>query len=281
MTRKWIALASITLLAGILSIGCKGKPADVPAAGETAAATVAAGKTLNVGFIPYDDIVGNRPDGKVGGYMVDVLNAALAAKGYDVSKVVYHETTWDAFPVGLDSGKYQLCIAGTFKTPVREKRVDFTEALFSLGNGALVRTDDKRFEGLKSVDAIDMDGITVSVVIGEYGHEYASKNFKKAKVGAIPGADLTQAPMQVLQKRADVAMSDQYVLRKFANLHPETRDALANAPYNVLPICWSVKKGNAEDLKFWNAAIGELKTNGKLAELRKKYERDIPFIVTP
>lgn len=243
------------------------------------AKTVADGRTLDVGFIPYDDIIDRDSNGKVRGVMADVLEAALAAKGYDVSKIVYHETSWDAFWVGLDAGKYSLCIAGTFRTPQRETRVDFTTELFSLGNGALVRADDQRFAAIASINDFDKDGLTVAVVLGEFGHEYATKNFKAAKIQSLPGPDLTLAPLEVKLGRADVAMSDQYVLRKFANQNPGTRDALAEHPYNVLPICWSVKKGNKQDVDFWNQSLASLRSSGKLAEIFKKYENAVPFIL--
>lgn len=171
-----------------------------------------------------------------------------------------------------------MSIAGTFITPAREKKVTFSKQIFRLGNGALIRKGDQRFVTIKSVDDLDRPKFSISVVIGEFSYEYAKSHFKHANLSTIAGADLSLAPFSVLTHRADIAMSDQYILRRFASNHPETEDLLADRPYAVLPIAWSVKKGDQVWINYWNNQITKLDQSGRLEELKSKYDKLIPFV---
>lgn len=116
------------------------------------------------------------------------------------------------------------------------------------------------------------------MVQGEQGYEYAKKNLSKATLHALAGADLSLAPLEVKLGKADAALSDQYILRRYVDKNPDVRDALADNPYDVLPVCWSVSK-RAEDaslLDYVNQRLDALEKSGKLDEIAKRYPM-IPF----
>lgn len=233
-------------------------------------------KKIKVGYISYFDVTFR--DGKTGetkGFLVDVLYEAL--KDLDIPKenIEFIETDWQNFGLGLQSGKYDLSIAGTFNTPVRAKAVNFGVPIFYLGNGAVVKKGDNRFA---KISDFNQSGITIAVVQGEQGYEYARKNLTKATITSIAGSDLSMAPLQVKLGKADAALSDQYILRRYCDKNPEVKDALSDNPYDVLPICWSVSKGAADTslINYFNIAINKMKASGKLKEIMNKYPM-IPF----
>jgi ABC-type amino acid transport substrate-binding protein len=237
-------------------------------------------KKIRVGYISYSDITSqDNQTGQIKGFLVDVLYELLADLQLSKENVVFVETDWQNFGLGLETRKYDLSIAGTFNTPVRAKVVEFSRPIFYLGNGAVVRKDDDRFH---SIQDFNTPGITIAVVQGEQGYEFAKNNLQKANLISLSGADLSIAPLQVKLGKADAALSDQYVLRKYVLSNPEVKDALADNPYDVLPICWSVRKNHndASLLAYINDQFDKIEKSGKLAEIMTRYPM-IPFAKKP
>lgn len=233
-------------------------------------------KKIKVGYIDYFDITTkDLKSGEVKGFLVDVLVEVLKEVNISKNDIEFVETDWQNFSLGLESKKYQLSIAGTFKTPVRAKAVNFSRPIFYLGNGAVVKKDDNRF---KSISDVNQNGIKIAVVQGEQGYEYAKKNLPKASITALSGSDLSLAPLQVKLGKADVALSDQYILRRYTDKNLEVKDALADNPYDVLPICWAVSKDNKDTsiLKYINQQLQKMESNGTMQTLLNKYSM-IPF----
>ena len=234
-------------------------------------------KRIRVGYISYSEITSrDNQTGELRGFLVDVLYETLKELEIPKENVEFVETDWQNFGLGLETRKYDLSIAGTFNTPVRAKVVEFSRPIFYLGNGAVVRSDDDRFHSIQDFDRSD---ITIAVVQGEQGYEYAKIHLKKANLVSFSGADLSIAPLQVKLGKADAALSDQYVLWKYVASNREVKDALKENPYDVLPICWSVRKNqnDAALLSYVNAQLDKLEHSGKLEEIMARYPM-IPFV---
>jgi len=60
--------------------------------------------------------------------------------------------------------------------------------------------------------------------------------------------------------------------------NPEVKDALADRPYDVLPVCWSVRRrpGDASLLDYVNQRLEALEKSGRLDEIASRYPM-IPF----
>jgi len=232
-------------------------------------------RKIKVGYISYFDITYRNTD-ETKGFLVDVLVEALKDINIPKENIEFVETDWANFGMGLKAGKYDLSIAGTFNTPVRARIVNFSRPLFYLGNGAVVKKDDNRFH---SVNELNQRGIKIAVVQGEQGYEYAKKNLPLATLSVLSGSDLSLAPLQVKLGKADAALSDQYVLKRYCDKNPQVKDALANNPYDVLPICWSVTKEPKDTalLNYINQEISKMEKSGKLKEIMDKYPM-IPFV---
>jgi polar amino acid transport system substrate-binding protein len=269
---KTTTLTKVVLFILIL-VGCNScntsKPSD-------SLEKIKTGKKIRVGYISYSDITSrDTKTGEIKGFLVDVLYEALADLQIPKENIEFVETDWQNFGLGLETQKYDLSIAGTFNTPVRAKVVDFSRPIIYLGNGAVVKKDDNRFN---SIEDFNREGITIAVVQGEQGYEYAKKNLPKATIISLAGSDLSLAPLQVKLGKADAALSDQYILRRYVDSNPEVKDALADNPYDVLPICWAVRKNpdDASLLNYINLQLDKIENSGKLREIMAKYPM-IPF----
>lgn len=262
--------ALVTLAIALVCSSCGSRPDDL-------LTRIRSENKIRVGYISYFDIT--FYDGRTGetkGFLVDVLTEVLSDLGFGKTNIEFVETDWQNFSLGLEAGKYDLSIAGTFNTPVRAKAVNFSRPIFYLGNGAVVRKDDERF---RSIDDFNREGLVIAVVQGEQGYEYAKKNLGKATIHALAGSDLSLAPLEVKLGKADAALSDQYILRRYVDKNPEVKDALAQNPYDVLPVCWAVSKrvADASLLTYIDQRLSALEASGKLAELQKRYPM-IPFV---
>lgn len=238
---------------------------------------------ITVGWIPYLSLTRrNLETNKVEGFMVEVLESIAKDLGIPKDNIEYVQTDWASFAVGLNGNKYDISIAPTFATIARSRAASFTKPLFYLGNSALARDGDKRFEDVKSVYDLDRPDVTIAVTQGEQSHEFVKRNFHKAKIKVVKSADITTTMLEVSSGRADLAMADAGVVHKFTLTHPGTMDVFAEHPWGVQPISWSVKPGEQRLLNFLNTSLSFLQSVGTLEEMMRKpdYE-DVPFLVLP
>jgi ABC-type amino acid transport substrate-binding protein len=223
-------------------------------------------KKIKIGYIPSPPGTTKDPKtGEVGGFYVDA--AKLIFKMVNVEPV-FVETTWANFVAGLQSGQFDLSLAGTFATVPRAAAVEFTKPISYLGYSAIIKKDDTRFHSLAE---LNQEGIKIAVVQGGASVEYAKENFPKAQLVALATGNLLAPFVEVTAGRADVGIEDAWQARRYAKEHPEVTDLFADRPYNVLPIAWSVRRGNQDLLNFMNTAIDWLMINDRFQKLAASY----------
>lgn len=221
-------------------------------------------KKLRAGYIVFPPVITKDvATGELDGHFVATIKEIARQAEWDLEFV---ESDWATFSAGLASNRFDVSIAPTFVTIPRAMSVAFTRPLFYAGNSAIVRSSETRFS---TVDSLDQADVTIAVTQGEAGHEYATANFKNAKLIVHPGADQTLTFHDVLTGRADAALGDAYVTSQFAKLHSDkVKDLFAQKPYNLTPVSWAVQRGDSGILQFLNSAIDSLDSTGYL----KKFE---------
>lgn len=234
---------------------------------------------ISVGYIPYDELTYRDTDtGDIVGFFPSVLEKIVGEMGISPDKITYVATDWSNFTTGLQTGRYDVSIAGTFSTIPRASNAAFTDPLFYLGNSAMALEGDERFDNIEDVMDLDREEFTIAVVSGEQSHEFVKKAFKNAKIEVVRSADLTSALLQVMSRRADVALSDHFVVRKFVAAQEGARDLFAGRPWNMQPISWAVRHEDQALLTFLNTALGYLASTGQLQEMmRDPAYKDVPF----
>lgn len=234
---------------------------------------------ISVGYIPYDELTYRDTDtGDIVGFFPSVLEKIVGEMGISPDKITYVATDWSNFTTGLQTGRYDLSIAGTFSTIPRASNAAFTDPLFYLGNSAMALEGDERFDNIEDVMDLDREEFTIAVVSGEQSHEFVKKAFKNAKIEVVRSADLTSALLQVMSRRADVALSDHFVVRKFVAAQEGAKDLFAGRPWNMQPISWAVRHEDQALLTFLNTALEYLASTGQLQEMmRDPAYKDVPF----
>jgi ABC-type amino acid transport substrate-binding protein len=221
---------------------------------------------VKIGYLVFPPTITKDPATKaLGGHNIDTIKEIAKVNKWETEFI---ETDWAGFTAGLDSGRFDISVVPTFVTVPRALSVYFTKPMFFAGNSAIVRANETRFSNLPSIDKA---GITVAVTQGEAGDEYAKANFKNAKITSFPGGDQSLAFQAVASNRADIALGDAYVSGQFAKANAaKVKDLFANAPYNLTPVAWAVKKGDDKMLNFLNSSLESFDYQGRLLEWEKK-----------
>jgi polar amino acid transport system substrate-binding protein len=241
-------------------------------------------KQIRVGYIPSPPgTIKDPATGEVKGYYVDGLRYIFSTIGVEPVLV---ETTWANFAAGLQSGQFDMSIAGTFATIQRAAAVEFTKPISYLGYSAIVKKGDDRFKVLTDMNK---EGIKIAVVQGGAGQEFVKENFPKATIVALATGNLTAPFIEVSAGRTDVGIEDAWQARRYAAQQPGVTDLFQDNPYNLLPISWTVKRGSQDLLNFLNTSIGFMLLSGRWERMSipygmtgRYYERPdlVPFGLT-
>jgi ABC-type amino acid transport substrate-binding protein len=233
-------------------------------------------KKFKIGFIPSPPSTIRDPaSGELRGFGVDAMRYVCTSLNVEPAFV---ETTWANFVSGLNSGQFDVCIAGTFATILRAGAVQFTRPIWYLGYSAVVKTGDTRFS--KPSD-LNKEGIKIALIQGGASVEYAKENWPKAEQVLLSTGNLTAPFVEVAAGRVDVGVEDAWQARRFAAAQPGVTDLFGKDPYNVLPINWSVKRGNQDLVEFMNVAIDFLLTTGRWEKMAEPYGPSGRFFVKP
>lgn len=268
---RWLTLGLLLLICFLVSItACTKQVAQQANSTNYSANSALNGinttSKIKIGYLVFPPtITKNQTTGELGGHFVETVNEIARINNWTPEFI---ETDWSTFATGLDSGRFDMSIVPTFVTIPRALSVYFTRPLFFAGNSAIVRANDTRFTTLESIDRPD---VTVAVTQGEAGDEFATANFKKAKIMRFSGGDQSLAFQAVIAGRADIALGDAYVTAQFARANPnQVKDLFAENPYNLTPVSWAVRRGDDQMLNFLNNSLESLDYQGRLRE----WERD-------
>ncbi|MBA4788720.1 MAG: transporter substrate-binding domain-containing protein [Rhizobiales bacterium] len=246
---------------GALMVSAGAQPADAQVMDR-----ILKDKTIKVGYIPSPPgTIKDPATGEVKGYYVDGLRYIFKTIGVEPVLV---ETTWANFAAGLQSGQFDMSIAGTFATIQRAAAVEFTKPIHYLGYSAIVKKGDERFKALAD---FNKEGIKIAVVQGGAAQEYVKENFPNATIVALGTGNLTAPFVEVSAGRADVGVEDAWQARRYASVQPGVVDLFQENPYNLLPIAWTVKRGNQDLLNFLNTSIDFMLLTGRWERMANAY----------
>lgn len=237
---------------------------------------IMSGKKFKIGYIPSPPSTIKDPaSGEIKGFGVDAMRYICTTLNVEAELV---ETTWGNFVSGLNSSQFDLCIAGTFATVLRASAVQFTKPIWYLGYSAVAKKGETRFS--KPSD-LNKEGIKIALVQGGASVEYAKENWPKAERVLLATGNLTAPFIEVAAGRVDVGVEDAWQAKRFCAQQPGVVDLFGKDPYNVLPINWSVKRGNQDLVEFMNIAIDFLMTTGRWEKMAEPYGPSGRFFVKP
>lgn len=244
--------------------------ASTASVGESALQKTILTKTLHACYIVHPATVNKDPNtGALSGEMIDAIRYIASKNDW---KIEFSESSWGTFIAALQSKQCDVVVTGLFSTIERAPSVAFTRPMFYIGNSVLVRRGETRF---KELSDFDKPSVRIVVLQGEIGHLYAQKNLKNATVTVLQGADLSLPLEQVRLGQADAAFTEEWVIERYTQAHPDTVNFLSlnpKATYGINPVTWAVRHEDSDLLNFLNTSINYLEAEGKFQELEQKYD---------
>lgn len=227
---------------------------------QTAATTYNIGATATGVPFTFLDVKTNS----IQGMMVDTITAVGKAGGFGVN---VQQTVFSALIPSLTSSKIDIIAAAMLKTPARAQVVDFSDPVYSYGEGLVVKADDAK--NYASLD--DLKGEIVGAQVGTVFIEMLQKKGIYKEVRSYDSvADMIR---DLALGRIKAGLGDQpimaYQVRQ--NTFQGVKLAAGYKPVNVGDVCLVVRKGDAELLAKLNKAIAAVKADGTLGKITAKW----------
>lgn len=209
----------------------------------------------NAEFPPYEYKEGD----KVVGIDAEVAQAIADKLGMKLEIV---DTKFDAIIPGVQSGKYDMGMAGMTVTPEREQSVAFSDS-YATGIQSIIV---KQGSNIKSVDDLS-EKTKIGVQLGTTGDIYAKDDFGDEAVQEYDkGADAVQA---LLAGKIDCVIIDNEPAKSFVAANEGLEILKTSYAEEDYAICF--KKDNTELQKKVNDALKELIADGTLQKIVNKY----------
>lgn len=198
------------------------------------------------------------------GVMVDLIKAIGAAADF---KVEVEGMQFSTLIPSLTTSKIDLIAAAMYITPVRKEVIDFSDPIYTYGEGLLVPTSDKK----DYKELADMKGYTVGAQIGTAYVDALQKT------GLFPEVKLYKTSPDLLADvnagRVQAAFADApimaYTLQQ--GQFPNVRLVKSYQPIITGSVGIGVRKSDGELLKKVNAGLAKVKADGSLDKILAKW----------
>jgi polar amino acid transport system substrate-binding protein len=229
---------------------------------------------MELGYPPFEMTdKTNQPEG----VSVD-LARALAAK---LNRPLQIENIpYDGLIAALKTGKIDLIISSMTATPEREKSIDFSKPYANTGLALLLTRNVQA----KTFSDLDKEGNVIAVKKGTTGHQYATKQLKKAKILVLDKE--SAAVLEVLQGKAQAFVYDQLSIYRHWKRNAAMTHALLK-PFQQESWAIGVRKGRGDLKSAVDSYLADAKSKGDFKKLGDRWlaeekaafaELKVPFI---
>ncbi len=248
--RRVAALLALTLLVFILH------------SPRTAVASEPSPPVMSAAEIDYPPFSIVDEAGRADGFSVELLRAALAAMGRDVT---FRTGPWGEVKGWLEKGEVQvLPLVG--RTPEREEIFDFTVPYMSLHGAIVVRSGTEDIQSLA-----DLKGRRVAVMRGDNAEEFLRREERGILIQTTPSFE------QALQELSR-GLHDAVVVQRLVALRLIPETGLTNLRIVDKPVedfrqdfCFAVKNGDSDMLALLNEGLSIVIANGTHRRLHTRW----------
>ena len=244
-------------------------PADSAAeteapAEEAADSTAASGKltmATEATFPPYEFYDGDA----IVGIDVEVAQAIAAKLGMELEVT---DIAFDSIIPGVQTGKYDMGMAGMTVTDERKEQVNFSDS-YATGVQVVIVKDDS---AIASVDDLFADGANtvVGTQAGTTGFIYATSDIEDAGLGTVKSFGKTTDAVEALKNgQVDCVILDNEPAKALVAANEGLH--ILDTEYAVEDYAIAIAKENTDLLDKINAALAELKDDGTLQSIVDKY----------
>src|SRR5699024_4533024 len=207
-------------------------------------------------FVPFEF----EEDGEYVGFDIDLINAVADEAGFDIELEV---TNFDGIIPGLQTGSFDIAIAGISITEERAEKIDYSDPYYESGLAIGVPSDNEDINGIE-----DLEEKTIATRLGSTSAAYIEENIDNADPSQFEQLD--QAYLAVENGSADAVLYDapnvNYYIQTTGDNLKVVGDLYQAEDYGI-----AISKGQEELVTAINDALATLKENGTYDEIYEKW----------
>ena len=239
-----------------------------------AAVAVALGATsasadikFGVAAEPYPPFAEKGSDGKWKGWEIEIGNAICAAMN---EKCEWVEVAWDGIIPALLAKKFDVIISSMSITEERMKTIDFSDKYYNTP-AVIVAPKDSDVSG----DPATVKGKIVGVQVSTTHANYAEKHLEPMADSVKTYQTFDEHNQDLVAGRIDAVVGDSLAMQPFldsdAGACCEVKGELNDEAVFGPGVGGGMRKGEADLMEKFNAAIKKIREDGTYDEISKKY----------
>lgn len=241
--KKILALVMVTVLA-LAMVAC---------GGTTEKEVLTMG--TNAAFPPYEFVDENN---NVVGIDAEIAQAVAEKLGMELE---IKDMAFDSLITAVSTGSIDVALAGMTVTPERAESVNFSDS-YATGIQVVIVKEDSAIASIE-----DLDGKKIGVQSGTTGDIYCADDYGEENIARYDNGALAVAALQ--NGQVDCVVIDNEPAKAFVEANEGLK--ILDTEYITENYAAAIAKENTELLEKFNAALAELKAEGKLDEIIGKY----------
>ncbi|WP_085992892.1 glutamine ABC transporter substrate-binding protein [Oceanobacillus senegalensis] len=209
-------------------------------------------------FVPFEF---RDENGEYTGFDIELIKAIAEEAGFEIE---LETTNFDGIIPGLQTGQFDIAIAGISITEERKKVIDYSDPYYESGLAIGVPIDNDEIKGIE-----DLEGKTIATRLGSTSSAYIKENIEGAEPNEYEQLD--QAYLAVENGSADAVLYDAPNVKYY--IQTEGKDSLkvVGDLYQAEDYGIAITKGNEELVTAINDALATLRENGTYDEIYEKW----------
>jgi len=205
----------------------------------------------------------DKTSGKYSGIDIDLARNLASRLRVELQFI---HTSWPGLMTDLSANKYDIGMSGISRTLLRQRTAFFSDAYSTGGKTPIARCD--AVTELNSLHKIDRSSVRVIVNPGGTNEKFVRKHIKNAQIIVYP--DNTRVFAQIIDKHADVMITDAIEVKLQQRLHPELCAAMPGELFTHAEKAYLMPQDIAlkEVVDTW---LRELKQSGALEATFSRY----------
>ncbi len=219
-------------------------------------------------YLPFNYI--DPTTGQPAGWDYEAIDAICALLN---CKPIYVEAAWEGMIQAVANGQFDMAADGITITEERAQIVDFSDGYISIQQRLLVRASETRINSIADVQ--NNPAIRIGTQTGTTNYETGVQVFGADRLQAFE--QFPFAVQALIAGDIDVVLMDETAGQGYVGVNADQLK-LVGEPLSSDQLGFIFPKGSDLVAPF-NAALAELRANGKLDELADKYFSD-KFTIT-
>lgn len=225
----------------------------------------------------YPPFESKSASGELQGFDIDIGNAVCAAAKV---KCEWSETSFDGLIPALQARKFDAINSAMNETDKRRQAIDFTDVIYRVPTKLIAKTDS----GILP-DAASLKGKHIGVLQGSIQETYAQAHWAPKGVDVVSYQDQNQVYLDLTSGRLDgtlvmaAAGQSGFLDRPDGKGYGFVGDSVQDDKILGSGIAFGLRKGDTANKVRLDKAIAEIKKDGVVSQLSKKYFGDIDVSV--